>query len=124
MRDRIEKMMGFVIHRAGKDMIDRLARHGREGITDAVLDGIELAERARLIKSEDEIECMRWAIAVAELGIAKMKEALRPGITERQLWGLLNYTNLANQGEWHEGRMLASGPRINPWLQEASALKG
>ncbi|MCP4335182.1 MAG: aminopeptidase P family protein [Gammaproteobacteria bacterium] len=85
-----------------------------------VLDGIELAERARLIKSSDEIECMHWAIAVAELGIAKMKETMRPGITELQLWGLLNYTNLANQGEWHEGRMLASGPRINPWLQEAS----
>ena len=85
-----------------------------------VVDGIALSEKARLIKSADEIECIRWAIAVAELGIAKMKEALRPGITELQLWGLLNYTNLANHGEWHDGRMLASGPRINPWLQEAS----
>lgn len=85
-----------------------------------VIDGVALSEKARLIKSEDEIECIRWAIAVAELGIAKMKEALRPGVTELQLWGLLNYTNLANHGEWHDGRMLASGPRINPWLQEAS----
>lgn len=85
-----------------------------------VIDGIALSEKARVIKSDDEIECVKWAVAVAELGIAKMKEALRPGITELQLWGLLNYTNLANQGEWHDGRMLASGPRINPWLQEAS----
>ena len=85
-----------------------------------VVDGIALSEKARLIKSQDEIECIKWAIAVAELGIAKMKEALRPGVTELQLWGLLNYTNLANHGEWHDGRMLASGSRINPWLQEAS----
>ena len=85
-----------------------------------VVDGIAISEKARLIKSADEIECMRWAIAVAELGIAKMKQALKPGITELQLWGLLNYTNLANHGEWHDGRMLASGPRINPWLQEAT----
>ncbi len=85
-----------------------------------VVDGIAISEKARLIKSPDEIECIKWAVAVAELGIAKMKEALRPGITELQLWGLLNYTNLANHGEWHDGRMLASGPRINPWLQEAS----
>ena len=85
-----------------------------------VVDGIAISEKARLIKSADEIECMKWAIAVAELGIAKMKEALKPGITELQLWGLLNYTNLANHGEWHDGRMLASGPRINPWLQEAT----
>jgi Xaa-Pro aminopeptidase len=48
-----------------------------------------------------------------------MKEALRPGVSEVQLWALLNYTNLANNGDWHEGRMLASGPRINPWGQEA-----
>ena len=85
-----------------------------------VVDGIAISEKARLIKSADEIECIKWAIAVAELGIAKMKDALSPGVTELQLWGLLNYTNLANHGEWHDGRMLASGPRINPWLQEAT----
>ena len=92
-----------------------LMRRGLE-----VLDGVVVAEEARIIKSPDEIACMKWAVAVAELGIARMREALRPGVTELQLWGLLNYTNLANNGDWHEGRMLASGPRINPWLQEAS----
>ncbi len=86
-------------------------------------DGVSIAEEARVIKSPDEVACIRWAVAVAELGAAKMKEALRPGVTEVQLWALLNYTNLANNGDWHEGRMLASGPRINPWLQEASQRK-
>ena len=32
----------------------------------------------------------------------------------------LNYINVANDGDWHDGRMLASGPRTNPWCQEAS----
>jgi Xaa-Pro aminopeptidase len=86
-----------------------------------VIDGVRIAELARLIKSADEIDCMRWAIAVGEHGAAMMKRALRPGVTELQLWGLLNYTNIANDGDWHEGRMLSSGPRTNPWLQEASA---
>ena len=63
---------------------------------------------------------MRWAIAVSEHGIGKMKEALTSGVTEAQLWGILNYTNLTNHGNWHDGRMLASGPRLNPWFQEAS----
>ena len=85
-----------------------------------VIDGVLVSEAARLIKSKDEIACMRWAVAVAELGIAKVKEALQPGVTEVQLWALLNYTNLANNGDWHDGRMLASGPRANPWCQEAS----
>jgi Xaa-Pro aminopeptidase len=88
-----------------------------------VIDGVRIAELARVIKSEDEIACMRWAIAVAEHGVDMMKKALRPGISEVQLWGLLNYANIANNGDWHEGRMLASGPRINPWLQEASERK-
>ena len=86
-------------------------------------DGVAIAEEARVIKSPDEVACIKWAVAVAELGAAKMKEALRPGVSEVQLWALLNYTNLANNGDWHEGRMLASGPRINPWLQEASPRK-
>ena len=85
-----------------------------------VIDGVIVSEEARLIKSEDEIACIRWAVAVAELGLTKMRQALSPGVTELQLWALLNYTNLANNGDWHEGRMLASGPRCNPWFQEAS----
>ena len=88
-----------------------------------IIDAAGLIEEARMIKSDDEIDCMRWAIAVADLGIEKMKEAARPGVTELQLWALLNYTNLANNGDWHDGRMLASGDRINPWFQEASDRK-
>jgi Xaa-Pro aminopeptidase len=84
------------------------------------IDGVLVSEEARVIKSADEIACIKWSCAVAELGMAKMQEALRPGVTELQLWGLLNYANLANNGDWHDGRMLCSGPRTNPWLQEAS----
>ena len=85
-----------------------------------VIDGVLISEPARVIKSPDEINCIRWAVAVAEHGVARLKQAIQPGVSELKLWGLLNYTNLANNGDWHEGRMLASGPRINPWLQEAS----
>ena len=85
-----------------------------------VIDAADLIEEARAVKSADEIACMKWAIAVADLGIEKMRQAARPGVTELQLWALLSYTNLASNGDWHDGRMLASGDRINPWFQEAS----
>ena len=88
-----------------------------------VIDASPVIEQAHLIKSEDELTCMRWAIAVAEHGLAKLRQAIQPGVSELQLWALFNYTNLANNGDWHEGRMLASGPRTNPWLQEASPRK-
>ena len=85
-----------------------------------VCDAQPIMERARLIKSPEEITCMRWSIAVCEHAMAKMREVLRPGITENELWGLLTYVNVANDGEWHDSRQLTSGPRTNPFGQEAS----
>jgi Xaa-Pro dipeptidase len=88
--------------------------------------GIELVdaqgpmERARCIKSADEIACMTAAISVCEGGIARMREALRPGITENALWSLLVQANIEHGGEWMETRLLASGGRTNPWYQECS----
>ena len=84
-----------------------------------VFDAHALVEEARRIKSPEEVACRRWSIAVAEHGMEKMREALRPGIRETQLWALLNYVNVANDGEWHDSRQLTSGPRTNPFLREA-----
>jgi Xaa-Pro aminopeptidase len=41
-------------------------------------------------------------------------------VTENQLWSILHETNIAHGGEWIECRLLASGPRTNPWFQESS----
>jgi Xaa-Pro aminopeptidase len=83
-------------------------------------DAQEALERARAIKSAEEVACMTYAIAVAEVGLARMREALRPGVTENELWSILHQTNIAMGGEWIEGRLLASGDRINPWFHECS----
>ncbi|WP_272005026.1 M24 family metallopeptidase [Roseovarius sp. ZX-A-9] len=88
-----------------------------------VIDAVGLIENARAIKCKEEIDCIRYAIRVANLGIDQMRKAIRPGVTELQLWAMLNFANLANNGDWHDGRMLASGERINPWYQEASERK-
>lgn len=85
-----------------------------------VADGQEVMERARAIKSSDEIWCILTSIAVAETAIARMREALRPGMTENELFAILHHTNIANGGEWCEYRLLTSGWRTNPWGQECS----
>ena len=85
-----------------------------------LVDGQGPAELARAIKSEDELACMGQAISVCETGMARMREALRPGISENELWSLLHQTNIALGGEWIETRLLASGGRTNPWFQECS----
>ena len=83
-------------------------------------DGEALMERARLIKSDEEIICLKHAIDVAEKGMAAMQQNLVPGISENQLWSHLHQVNIANNGEWIETRLLSSGPRTNPWMQESS----
>ncbi len=56
-------------------------------------DAQEPCELARAIKSPDEIACMLHSIAVCEAGMAKMRTALEPGMTEQELWAILNDTN-------------------------------
>jgi Xaa-Pro aminopeptidase len=95
--------------------VDALRAEGLE-----VKDGQEVTELARRIKSAEELACMEASVAVAEVGMAQMRAALEPGLTENELWSLLHQLNIAHGGEWIETRLLASGPRTNPWFQECS----
>jgi len=79
-----------------------------------------IVELARSLKINGELDLIRHAIDVAELGMAKMEAALEPGITENRLWSILHQVNVEHNGDWIDGRMLCSGPRSNPWYQEAS----
>jgi len=92
-----------------------LARHGIE-----LMDAQGPIERARSIKSAEEILCMNYSLTVADIAMARMREALRPGLTENELFAILYHTNIAMGGEWIDARMLTSGDRTNPWLQESS----
>lgn len=86
-----------------------------------LLDGQAIVERARTVKSPDEILCMRRAVHACERAMADMHAALVPGISETELWAELHRGNIARGGEWIETRLLASGPRTNPWFQECAA---
>ncbi len=85
-----------------------------------VLDAKSIIEQARVIKSPEELKCMKAAIDVAEIAINKMKNELKAGMTEDELWSILHKTNIEHGGEWVECRILSSGERTNPWMQESS----
>ena len=85
-----------------------------------VVDAKLIIEQARVIKSPEELKCMKASIEVAEIGINKMREELKAGMTEDELWSILHKTNIENGGEWIECRILSSGSRTNPWMQESS----
>ena len=96
----------------GADALRRL------GVT--LVEGQAITEQARLIKSAEEIDLMRWTIRVCEAGMARMYEHSIPGKTEQEIWAELHYENIRSGGEWLETRLLAVGPRTNPWFQECS----
>ena len=98
--------------------VDRMAALGFEALTKhgiSICDGGEILERARVIESPEEIACMAVTVSACDVGMARMHEALRPGITEKYLWSLLVQANIELGGEWMETRLLASGGRTNPW---------
>ncbi|MBX3568562.1 MAG: aminopeptidase P family protein [Rhizobiaceae bacterium] len=96
-----------------------VAELARLGVS--VHNGEAVMEQARLIKSPDEILAMRRAIVACEAAMGEMHAALRPGISENELWAELHRASIARGGEWIETRLLASGPRTNPWFQECSS---
>jgi len=85
-----------------------------------VVDAKLILEQARVIKSPEELKCIKASIDVAEIGIAKMRKELKSGMTEDELWSILHKTNIEHGGEWIECRILSSGSRTNPWMQESS----
>ncbi len=83
--------------------------------------GQEVMEQARKIKGPDELAAMRCAVHACEATMGEMHAAMQPGMTERELWAQLHAGNIRRAGEWVETQILASGPRTNPWMQEASS---
>ena len=104
------------IDRASPDAIHALEGRGLE-----LRNGGEVMEIARSVKSAEEVTLMRAATVVTDRSLDAMRAALEPGVTELELWAVLHSENVRRGGEWLETRLLSSGPRTNPWFQEASA---
>jgi len=106
--------------------VDKIMLHGLRALEAqglSIMEGEELTEKARSVKGPDEILAMRCASHACEAAVAEMERAARAGIpqarmSEDDVWALLHAENIRRGGEWIETRLLASGPRTNPWFQE------
>ncbi len=101
------------------DKIEILGLRALDALGFETFSGQEVMEHAREIKCPDEINAMRCSIATTEIAIAEMRKVLEPGIAEVELWAVMHAENIKRGGEWIETRILSSGPRTNPWMQEA-----
>ena len=107
--------------RLAVDRLDLLGVRALEARGVSLVDADDLMEEARAVKCLDEIRAMRCAVHACEAAVGEMRAAFEPGTTEMALWSRLQAGNFARYGEWIETRLLASGPRTNPWYQEASS---
>ena len=88
-----------------------------------LMDGEAVTEHARAIKGPDEIRAMRCANHACETSVRAMEVFARAHVgdgktCEDDVWAILHAENIKRGGEWIETRLLASGPRTNPWFQE------
>ena len=101
--------------------VDKIVHHGARALEEEgiiIENGESVMEHARAIKGKDEILAMRCSIHACEMSIKAMEDIAAPGMSEDAIWAVLHAENILRGGEWIETRLLASGPRTNPWFQE------
>jgi Xaa-Pro aminopeptidase len=118
--DDLMRVHGGGNRRLAVDKLEPIGLNALEARGIEFIEGQELTEHARAIKSPDEITLMRWTIRVCEAGMARIYEHSEPGATEQELWAHLHFENARSGGEWLETRLLTCGRRTNPWYQECS----
>lgn len=85
-----------------------------------VFDCMQDTLHCRRIKTPEEIACLALSMAGSEAAVSRVEEAIRPGVTENELFAVLYGEVIRQGGEFIETRLLSSGPRTNPWFNEAS----
>lgn len=91
-----------------------LASHGFR-----IVDAQEPVEMARAIKSDEEMKCVIASLRATEIGVAMLRAAIHPGLSEVELWSVMHQSIIAQNGDYVETRLLNAGARTNPWFQEA-----
>ncbi len=86
-----------------------------------LVDPQEAVERARAIKTPDEVACQIESMRATERAMAAMEAEIRPGRSENELWSVFHQHVIAQGGDYIETRLLSSGEHTNPWFQETSA---
>jgi Xaa-Pro aminopeptidase len=103
--------------------VDRLETVAFLALLDA---GIEIGdaqpalEEARAVKSPEELDIIRRNMRACDRAMEALRATIEPGRTELEMWSAYMSAALRFGAEYSETRMLSSGPRTNPWMQEVA----
>ena len=84
----------------------------REGVT--VVDGQQLMQEARMIKTRDEITLLNSACGMVDAAYEELYRAIRPGFRENDCVALVNKVLYEMGSEFVEGVNAISGERCSP----------
>jgi Xaa-Pro aminopeptidase len=79
-----------------------------------VVDGQQLMQQARVIKTRDEILLLNHACSMVDAAYEELYRAMRPGMRENECVGLVNKVLYDAGSEFVEGVNAISGERCNP----------
>jgi Xaa-Pro aminopeptidase len=79
-----------------------------------VVDGQQLMQQARVIKTQDEITLLNHACAMVDAAYEELYRAMKPGLRENECVGLVNKVLYDMGSEFVEGVNAISGERCNP----------
>jgi Xaa-Pro aminopeptidase len=88
-----------------------------------IIGAERLVEQATAIKSADEVACLKNAVAIADIAMGRIHEALKPGVSENDMFAILHQTNIEHGGEWIDYRLMAAGDHANPWGRQCGPRK-
>jgi Xaa-Pro aminopeptidase len=122
--DTVESLVGSL---AGKTVgVDLWTPTLEEGLRRAFpdtefVDGYKILMEAKIIKTDDEIGCLKIANAITEAGMDAARSVLRPGVRECEVLASAWYKMTALGSEWTQcSNIVASGPYTAPYRRFTS----
>lgn len=76
-------------------------------------EATDILEEVRLIKSREEIEVMERAAAYTDMGMESLVRAIRPGVSDAELWAAIPAGYLPHGGEY-QFQLLGSNSMFEP----------
>lgn len=120
MRDLLSEL-NIATEPIGMDRTDVATIRALEAYGVRLEDGQIPMDLARSVKTQDELVLIKQACAIGDVALARVQEAIEPGVTENELYATLAYTNLTYGGERTDSKLLCAGGNTNPWLKREAS---
>ena len=78
-----------------------------------IINATEMMQEIRAVKSAEEVSMLERSAAIVEKTIEAMVENANPGVSEKELYGAMVHTMLANGGELPTLFFLSAGPGLS-----------